>query len=938
MSFRRPLSPLRALVLLAAGACGGDAGPTGPGAIASVAITPGDVAFVSLGETETLSATARDASGGTVGGASFVWSSDDASVATVSPAGVVTAVGNGTARITALTEGASGSATVVVSQEVAAVQLAPGGDTLTAFGQTRALTATAVDAGGSPVDGVAFSWSSSDESVATVDTDGVVTAVGNGEAEVVATAGTFFGSAPLAVIQQVSGVQLSPTSASLGTVGETTQFAASAVDANGNPVEDLRWVWLSSDQSVAVVDTLGMATSRGDGAATISAVAQGVPGYATVTVNQSVAGLAFVTDPTDATAGDAIDPAIQVEVVDASGNRVESASLAVTLGVGANPGGGVLTGTKTVNAVSGVATFSGLAIEAAGAGYTLTAAASGVPGASSASFDIDAGPAAGLAFGVQPTAGTAGAALSPAVEVRIIDAYGNLVDDATNAVNLALGANPGNDTLGGTVTAAAAAGVATFDDLSLTVATSGYTLAASSPGLSGAEGGAFAIGPGAAAGLQVQAPTTPAEGQEPFAATVWVVDDWGNLVPTATNTVTVALDDNPSGAALGGTVSAAAVAGVATFPDLTVDLPEDGYTLGATATGLTPGSSDGFEVNLTFAHVGRFLGNHQCAVTETGHAYCWGRNANGQVGDGTTDGRATPVPVGGGITFASVTGGGGTSCGLTPTGVAYCWGFNDAGQLGNGTTVDAATPQPVSGGHTFVSLEVGFNHTCGVTDLDEAWCWGLNADGQLGVGDTTDRSVPTLVSGGHTFASVTLGETHSCGLTADPIALCWGEATDGRLGNGDDTTNRTAPDTVAFELEYTSLTAGFAHTCGTYSGVIWCWGSNQQGAVDPAEPFTNDYTTPEAVSGMPGDLTDLSGGYLSTCGLTGRGYVWCWGSIGGSGEYADGARSFESVASGFGHVCALTAEPALWCWGGNGQGQLGDGTGEGSYAPVRVKQ
>ena len=102
--------------------------------------------------------------------------------------------------------------------------------------------------------------------------------------------------------------------------------------------------------------------------------------------------LAFSAQPTNATANQAISPAIQVEVRDASGALVTTATDAVTLSIGTNPGTGTLSGTLTVNAVAGVATFSGLSIDEAGIGYTLTAASGSLTSATSAAFDVAAGP------------------------------------------------------------------------------------------------------------------------------------------------------------------------------------------------------------------------------------------------------------------------------------------------------------------------------------------------------------------------------------------------------------------------------------------------------------------------------------------------------------------------------------------------------------------
>jgi alpha-tubulin suppressor-like RCC1 family protein len=89
-------------------------------------------------------------------------------------------------------------------------------------------------------------------------------------------------------------------------------------------------------------------------------------------------------------------------------------------------------------------------------------------------------------------------------------------------------------------------------------------------------------------------------------------------------------------------------------------------------------------------------GDHTCAVTLSGTAYCWGANAQGELGNGTLAGSATPALVAGGLTWHWVSAGAFFSCGLTTDGIPYCWGQNNAGQLGIGSTVDISTPIRVS--------------------------------------------------------------------------------------------------------------------------------------------------------------------------------------------------------------------------------------------------
>ena len=319
-----------------------------------------------------------------------------------------------------------------------------------------------------------------------------------------------------------------------------------------------------------------------------------IPGTATA--------LAFSVQPTSGAAGVAIAPAVRVTARDAQGNPVTTFTGNVTVAIAANPGAGTLSGTTTVAAVAGVATFSTLSINKAGAGYTLSASAASMTPATSASFTVAPGAATTLAFTGPPTTATANANISPAVKVTALDALGNVATGFNGNITVAIGANPGGGSLSGTRTLAAVSGVTSYQALSINNTGTGYTLTASAAGLSGATSAPFNIiaSVGTQLFFSVQ-PPDPATAGATLSPSLVVTarDASGQTASSFTGNVTLAITAGTGapGATLSGTKTQPAVAGVATFPGLSIDKVAVGYKLTATASGLTSATSAFFTIN-----------------------------------------------------------------------------------------------------------------------------------------------------------------------------------------------------------------------------------------------------------------------------------------------------------------------------------------------------
>lgn len=307
--------------------------------------------------------------------------------------------------------------------------------------------------------------------------------------------------------------------------------------------------------------------------------------------------LQFDQQPTDTVAGEVITPAVTVDVLDANGNLVTDQTVNVTVTLSGGNGSATLGGTTTQGSVDGVATFDDLTVDKAGSAYQLNATAPGVSGSvASDPFDVSAGSATHLKFDQQPSDVVAGQDIVPAVTVDVLDKNGNPVMTPTDVTVSLSGGDP-EATLGGHTTRTSANGVATFDDLTVDKADSGYKLDAASSGLTGDTSSAFTVSPGQADHLAftMQPVNTPADHVIPRIE-VSVEDTLGNVVNVTGGKITLAIAHNPSGGHLSGTTQRGVVAGVAGFSGLSIDKPGTGYTLSASGLSLPTRISAQFNI------------------------------------------------------------------------------------------------------------------------------------------------------------------------------------------------------------------------------------------------------------------------------------------------------------------------------------------------------
>jgi len=293
--------------------------------------------------------------------------------------------------------------------------------------------------------------------------------------------------------------------------------------------------------------------------------------------------------------------------------------------------------------------------------------------------------------------------------------------------------------------------------------------------------------------------------------------------------------------------------------------------------------------------------DHTVVLTTDGKVYTWGNNSNGQLGDGSTAGRATPAQViSANISnIQAIDAGYKYTIALRGDGTIWTWGYNNKGQLGNNMKTDGYTPQQVVAlsGLVMTSIAAGYDHALSVLNNGTVWAWGNNDNGQLGNNTTTDSLAPVQVANLPATMGVAAGNLFSLALLKDGSVRAWGHNAVGELGDGT-TTNRSTPVQVINLVSTTGIVAGYDHAVARLTnGTVWTWGDNSNGQL--GDNSTAARTTPQQVSTL-------------------------------SGVVAVAAGQDDTLA-------LLKTDDAFWSGGWNFYGQLGDGTLTERWLPVPIQ-
>ncbi len=346
-------------------------------------------------------------------------------------------------------------------------------------------------------------------------------------------------------------------------------------------------------------------------------------------------------------------------------------------------------------------------------------------------------------------------------------------------------------------------------------------------------------------------------------------------------------------------------------------------------------------------------GFHSLAIDEEGNLWAWGANDKGQLGDGTTSRRLTPVPIMEGTKFKEIVATN-HSLAIDEEGNLWAWGYNSDGQLGNGgsgnITVSKAPcqtePVQIKSGTKFKKIAASNWHSLAIDEDGNLWVWGMNHIGQLGAGGTTDKTTPVQVMVGTKFKGIAAAAYDSLAIDEEGNLWGCGVNTEGELGDGT-TTSRKSYIKIKSGTKFKEATMGEIRTSFTIDegGNLWASGDNNYGTL--GDGTTTDRKSPIQIKSGT-FFKKVSAFDRHTLAIDEEGNLWVWGNIATNG-LGDGTTTsrkspvqiksgtkFKEIAAGGVHSLAIDETGNLWAWGNGASGALGDGATSVRLTPVQI--
>ncbi|TZF94253.1 T9SS type A sorting domain-containing protein [Chryseobacterium panacisoli] len=333
-------------------------------------------------------------------------------------------------------------------------------------------------------------------------------------------------------------------------------------------------------------------------------------------------------------------------------------------------------------------------------------------------------------------------------------------------------------------------------------------------------------------------------------------------------------------------------------------------------------------------------------VKNDGTLWTWGNNWYGQLGDGTTVYKTSPVQIGNANWKSIIT---------TPAedyvlaiksdDSLWGWGSNFHGLMGGPINENKTSPVEIGSAANIKIMSPG-EHILTVRTDGTLWARGDNTFGQLGDGTITDQNFNYIQIGtGTNWKTVGVGVFHSIALKTDGTLWAWGFNSTGQLGDG---TNvyKTSPVQIGIDTNWKSISAGPNYNLALKTdGTLWAWGYNVNGKV--GDGTTIDKFVPTQI-GTTSDWKSIAAGVNHSLAIKDNGTLWAWGDN-STGQLGDGTylnklvptqigaqNNWKTAVGGYNHTLALKTDGSLWSWGDNGSGQLGDGTNVEKIIPTAI--
>jgi len=272
-------------------------------------------------------------------------------------------------------------------------------------------------------------------------------------------------------------------------------------------------------------------------------------------------------------------------------------------------------------------------------------------------------------------------------------------------------------------------------------------------------------------------------------------------------------------------------------------------------------------------------GAHTLAIKTDGTLWAWGSNSFGEIGDGTTISKNTPVQIGNQTNWLSVAVGENHSLAIKSDGTLWSWGLNNYGQLGDGTFINKSIPtQITTNGNFWTTIAAGYFHSLAINSNGVLVAWGNNSDGQLGLTNTINQSIPTIVSNNFngTWSQISAGENHTLAKCGNNL-YGWGKNDYGQLGNGTYTSSSSpilifSPTNALNQIK--QIEAGRSNSfLIQQDGTLLGWGNNLYGNLG-----IGTHTSDNTIHTIGSNWKNISSGNNFSIGIKIDGTVLGWGA------------------------------------------------------------